>query len=93
MTDTFDIAAAAAGTGNCAPLSFEEMIRQGWVYREPQASFSPEMWDFFLSLLGDGNYHVIATQEGEGWKHGQLFISPNGLKQIQELSEVSETVN
>jgi hypothetical protein len=93
MKETMVITVAKSDFGSSKPFSFEEMIRQGWVYRDPPTKFSFEMWDYFLSLLGEGNYHVIATSEGDDWKRGQLFISPTGMQRLAEIENVPETVN
>lgn len=65
-----------------------ELREKGWRYIDPPTRFSLEMWDYFISLLGDGEYQIIAMthgrdKEGFEYKRGQFFVSPKALENMK----------
>jgi hypothetical protein len=69
------------------PLGHEAMIAAGWRYVDPPSRFSPEMWLHFLSVIGDGEFHILVqsngvNRNGERWARGQLLISPKGWENM-----------
>lgn len=74
----------AIGNGLRSSPEYGALLDSGWQYRDPRGRFSPEMWDHFLSVLGDGEYRLIAgsngvDSDGLPWVRGQLLVSPRGL--------------
>jgi hypothetical protein len=69
----------------------KELREQGWVYRDVPGRFSFEMWDLFLSVLGEGNYHIIAMSENKekDWKRGQFLLSPQAMENIAQYTKQS----
>ncbi len=56
---------------------------EGWRYIDAPTRFTPEYWDKYLSIFGDGNYMVLAmttgnNRTGEPFVRGQLLVSPEG---------------
>ena len=66
------------------PIEGETLLADGWVYKDIPGRLSYEMWDHLLDIIGDGNFRVLAMSVGEDWKRGQLMISPNGMKNLEE---------
>lgn len=71
----------------------QEMVPQhlkekGWKYQDWPGTFSPEAWDYLLALIGEGEYQLIiyskGTKNGEPFKRGQMFISPQGYSNLQD---------
>ena len=61
----------------------KELADKGWVYRDMPGRVTPEAWDLFLSILGEGNYQILVMSEGDGWRRGQFFISPQALENLK----------
>lgn len=64
-----------------------ELRALGWRYVDPPTKFSHEMWDYFRSLIGEGEYKLLIYSEGVApdgfkWKRGQFVISPQGMKNL-----------
>jgi len=60
---------------------------EGWRYTDPPGRFSPEFWQKFLAILGEGEYLILAESSGVGsggqpWHRGQLMISPAGQRNL-----------
>ena len=64
------------------PVEGETLLEDGWVYRDIPGRLSYEAWDLLLSIIGKGNYRVLAMTIGPDWKRGQLMISPEGMKSM-----------
>lgn len=67
----------------------DDLKAKGWRYVDPPTKFSHEMWDYFLALMGDGEYQVIiasagTSKDGFKWKRGQFFVSPQGMKNLAD---------
>ncbi len=65
----------------------DSLIADGWHYVDPRGRFSPEMWELFLSEIGDGEYRILAysrgvDRDGWQWERGQLLISPQGWENM-----------
>lgn len=61
---------------------------KGWRYVDPPTKFSPEMWEYFLGVIGAGNYQILAessgtTNDGLPYRRGQLMVSPAGQQNMQ----------
>ena len=70
------------------PIPGKTYRADGWSYRDAPTWFTPEMWDYFLSIIGEGNYVVLAMSErtaGDGTKskRGQFIISPQGMENMR----------
>lgn len=66
-----------------------ELRAKGWRYIDPPTRFSHEMWDYFLRLLGEGEYRILAassgvTKDGFAWKRGQFIVSPQALANLAD---------
>ena len=65
----------------------KEYADKGWTYLDPPSRFSPDMWQYFLSILGEGEYKIIAQSEGRDkfghWQRGQLFVSPQARENMK----------
>ena len=48
------------------------------------AKISNENWDKFISMIGEGNYVILAMSSGKDWKHGQFLISPQGMDNMRQ---------
>jgi hypothetical protein len=59
-----------------------DLRAQGWVYRDLPSKLSYEMWDLFLSIMGEGNYQILIASQGDNWKRGQFFLSPKALENL-----------
>lgn len=61
---------------------------KGWTYFDPPARFQPMTWDYFLALMGEGEYMLIAqsngTDENGPYVRGQFFISPKAQSNLQD---------
>lgn len=64
------------------PIPGKTYRADGWAYVDPPTKFSPEMWEYFLSVIGEGNYVVLAYSSGEDWSRGQLLVSPAGWRNM-----------
>lgn len=68
-------------------FKMDELMQSGWLYIDPPGKFTPEMWDLFLSIIGEGNYEILIMSEstvpGQEWKRGQLIVSPDGVVNMQ----------
>jgi len=64
------------------PFEGETLMADGWVYRDLPSRLSHEMWGLFIETLGEGNYRVLAMTITSDWVRGQLFISPEGMKNL-----------
>lgn len=62
----------------------DNLRSKGWVYRDIPGRMSHEMWDLFLSILGEGNYEVVAMTTAQDYKRGQFFLSPQALENLKE---------
>lgn len=56
---------------------------QGWIYRDMPSRFTPEFWDKFLGIMGEGNYKIVIMSSGDDWVRGQFFLSPQALENIR----------
>lgn len=67
------------------PFEGETLLADGWEYRDVPTRMRPDLWDEFLDIIGAGNYRLLtlATYE-DGYKRGQMFVSPDGLKNLRE---------
>lgn len=69
------------------PIPGKTYRADGWAYVDPPGSFSPESWQFFLNVIGDGEYVVLASSNWvrNGIKHvrGQLLVSPAGWANME----------
>ena len=61
-----------------------ELRAQGWVYRDIPKTFSYEMWDLFLDIMGAVNYQIVCASSCSGWKRGQFLLSPKALENLQK---------
>lgn len=78
--------------GETEPLNPSALIAAGWFYIDPPTRFSHEMWDYFLNLLGVGNYRILAMTEGTAadgfkYKRGQLLINPTAQENVKRHAE------
>lgn len=68
----------------------DELTKEGWRYIDPPCKFSPDMWNLFLDIIGEGNYEILTLSEssvlGKEWKRGQLMVSPSGIVNLQSHS-------
>lgn len=67
----------------------QELRAKGWRYVDPPTKFSPEMWDYFCAIIGEGEYKLLIASEGterDGfeWKRGQFVISPQGMLNLAD---------
>ena len=67
----------------------KELKDKGWRYIDPPTKFSYEMWDYFLALIGEGEYQLLISSQGiaaDGfkWKRGQFFVSPQGMLNLAD---------
>jgi hypothetical protein len=65
-----------------------DLRAQGWRYIDPPTRFSIEMWDYFLSLLGEGEYKILVmthgkTKDGFEYKRGQFIVSPKAQENMK----------
>lgn len=58
--------------------------RQNWTYIDPPTTFSYEMWDLFLSILGEGEYEIISQTTTINWIRGSLLISPKAMENMKK---------
>ena len=67
-------------------LDVDGLMSSGWTYYDLPKRLSFEMWDYFISLLGEGNYKIliISQNSAEDWKRGQFLISPAGIQRLRE---------
>lgn len=93
ITETISVSSEATDFDDPEPLDIDALLKGGWVYRDTPGKFSFEIWDKFLSLIGEENYRILAMSEGDDWKRGQLLISPDGLARLQEIKSVAEPIN
>lgn len=68
--------------------ALKPLIDAGWQYRDPPGRFSPEMWKYFLGILGEGEYLLVAgsqgvDRDGQPWVRGQLLVSPKGFENMK----------
>lgn len=68
------------------PVKGKTYLADGWVYRDLPARLSNEMWDLLISIMGEGNYVILAESRGPDWRRGQFLISPTGMKNMKEHS-------
>ena len=70
------------------PFAGETLRADGWVCRDTPALLSADMWELFLSIMGEENYRILAMthlEKSDGdWYRGQFFISPTGIKNLME---------
>lgn len=74
--------------GDSEPINGKTYIADGWVYRDPNTRFTPEMWELFKNTLGkEGEDYIILAmseiidnKDNSRWFRGQFLISPNGLE-------------
>lgn len=61
---------------------------EGWVYYDPPSKFTPECWEQFLAVFGQGNYQILVMSQGTDklgpWVRGQLLVSPQGKANAHE---------
>ena len=66
------------------PVTGKTYRADGWRYIDPHVTFSPEMWDLYLSAFGEGEYHILATsmssRNGVIHVRGQILVSPRGME-------------
>lgn len=59
---------------------------EDWEYRDTQSWLREDFWGQFLTLLGDGNYKVLAmssrVMDGGRYNRGQFWISPRGMANL-----------
>lgn len=71
------------------PIPGKTYRADGWAYIDPPGRFSPEAWENFLSLIGEGEYVVLAgssgthPSDGKPFVRGQLLVSPSGLENMK----------
>ena len=72
------------------PFVNETLVADGWEYRDIPR-LSPIWWDRVLAAIGPENYRVLAMSSGVtdkgSWARGQVFISPKGLKNLEEFGK------
>lgn len=72
-------------------LDVDGLIARGWAYRDLPGKLSPEMWDLFISLLGDAPHYILIGSEGRDatgpWKRGQFLLSPDAMANIAAYSK------
>lgn len=73
-----------AGLPPGEPVKGKTYRADGWVYRDLPRRLSFEMWDHFLSVIGEGNYVILAMSTGPDWKRGQFLISPAGMENMRQ---------
>lgn len=61
----------------------DELLAKGWVCRDVTWC-TAELWALLVSILGDGNYMLLATSIRRPSKdqRGQFIISPAGLANL-----------
>lgn len=77
--------------GRSDPLDPSALTREGWSYIDPPTRFSHEMWDLWLSTIGEDNYRILAMSAGTAadgfkWKRGQFLISQEGQRRMKEFA-------
>lgn len=77
--------------GETGKLDVSKLLSEGWIYKDvAPAIMTPEVWELFLTIMGKGNYHILAmtsfTQGGKPFKRGQFIISPEGQKNMRDYS-------
>lgn len=65
------------------PEGPSELMEKGWVYRDLPRT-SPEIFDEFAKIAGDANLKWLAKADYGTSKRGQVMISPEGIKRLQE---------
>lgn len=79
------------------PIEGKTYRADGWAYLDPPTRFSPDMWDYFLSLIGEGEYVILARtsgthqKDGKPYVRGQVLISPAGMENLEKISKANET--
>ena len=74
----------------------DTLTSKGWIYYDPEVKFSPEYWDRFLEIIGEGNYEILVLSQYNGpdpWKRGQLMISPEGVANLQAFPSTQKEEN
>jgi len=68
------------------PFPGETLRADGWEYRDLPGLVTPEQWTELLRIIGEENYRILGTttgfKDGAAFVHGQLFVSPYGLKRM-----------
>lgn len=68
------------------PFPGETLRADGWQYRDlPRLSY--EMFDYFVSIVGEENIRWLTMADYGNSKRGQLFISPTGFANMKAHSE------
>jgi hypothetical protein len=73
-----------------------ELRAKGWRYIDPPTKFTPDAWDEFLRIIGEGEYEIICASEGHTkengheWTRGQLLVSPQGFKNMADAARKNE---
>ena len=67
------------------PVKGKTYIADGWVYRDFPRRVTYEVWDQFLAAMGKDNYVILIMSKDNDWKRGQFLISPEGMKNLQQL--------
>ena len=71
------------------PVSGKTYRADGWAYIDPPVRFSPEIWDHFLALIGEGEFVILVGSSGnhpsdeKPFVRGQLLVSPAGMANLQ----------
>jgi hypothetical protein len=66
--------------------SLAELTALGWRYIDPPTWFTPEMWDYFLSILGEGEYKILVmTKHPIRGVRGQFFVSPIAVQNMEAI--------
>lgn len=68
-------------------LEPEDLLKQGWIYHDFPGKFSFEIWDFLLTIIGEGNYKLLVYSEGNDWKRGQFLLSPQAQKNLKAYAQ------
>lgn len=80
----------SAGLPAGEPVAGKTYRADGWAYIDPPTRFSPEMWTYFLSLIGEENYVILAKSAGTSphdglpFVRGQLLVSPEGMENMKK---------
>lgn len=65
------------------PINGKSYRADGWQYVDLPSRLSLEMRDYFLKILGEGEYVILVASSGHDWWRGQLLISPVGQSNLK----------
>lgn len=75
------------------PPAPPELAAIGWTYMDPPTSgLSPEHWQEFLSILGEGEFRIIASSQrtdkaGHVLVRGQFWVSPKAMQNLKDWKD------